>query len=457
MQAFVNSLVGWVVFKFLTDADVGYLDLETPKTKKIMCLAGWPLRYEGSSWIEQDAWTSWSEILLDQKAYIDQHECSSAVSIHLSNVMQGGCDKVNYPASALQRSLGLPLGRDINSTGDVITVGATWFLYLGLCLWFTTTVHDLALTSVHNHNDVLDLMGIRNKFPRFIRFSGWLIGYRPWKMMKQGSKALKIIAWVLLPFFTIWGLAMIALVWWPCAGIVYLFHPISLSRGAVFVNAVLFVLYGLAMTICGLVFIADADVRPMYAVTWETPVSKGGDICACGCTYNISANASISFTLIGVSVVWKAFIIGFRCLKGLRRSNWANLLTVMFPVPLNIYPVEWTQPDGSPIQHRTEQDPVQGELAFDPFALMDEQPESAQTILYLRPQPREEVHHNEKEVEGPVSTVRSKENEGRHVAIGCCGFPYWAKKEKNEPELSSVPEESEEDDPERERGDRSNV
>lgn len=96
----------------------------------------------------------------------------------------------------------------------------------------------------------------------------------------------------------------------------------------------------------------------------------------------------------------KAAFLAFRCLKGLRRrsscgfkvrtrrSQWANLLSVTFPVPLTLYSVDWLQADGKPIRFRTEvqlplaceltqqEMPVQGEVAFDPFAMMDEQPDS---------------------------------------------------------------------------------
>jgi len=429
VQAFINSLVGWVVFKFLTEADIGYLDLTNPRTKKILCVAGWPLRYESSGWFSQDAWTTWTEMAIDQRLYVKENEC---VVTEAQGGQRGVCDKVRFPASDLSNNLGFPLSKDTTSTGDLISIGSTWFLYLGLSLWFTMTVHELALTSVRNHNDVLDLIGVRQKFPKFIKFSGWVMGYTPFKKMRNCGKAVKILAWILLPVFIVWGIAAFSFIWCPVALVLYIFHPISLSRGAVFVFACLFVLYGLAMTICGIIFIADEDTRPMYAVTWQTQATKNEKFCSCGCTYHISMSASQTFTLIGLSAVWKAFIIGFRCLKGLRRSNWANLLTVMFPVPLNIYPVEWKDKDGRPIQHRTGDDPVQGELAFDPFALMDEQPDSAETILVVKPTPKKDMHHVAHEVEGPAATTTSKL--GKELHVGCCGFPYFGHVESKEPE-----------------------
>ena len=56
-------------------------------------------------------------------------------------------------------------------------------------------------------------------------------------------------------------------------------------------------------------------------------------------------------------------------------------------MPITIYSVEWRQGNGHPIRHRTEGQAVQDEVAFDPFAMMDEQPDSAFTTVHLRPEP----------------------------------------------------------------------
>jgi hypothetical protein len=100
-------------------------------------------------------------------------------------------------------------------------------------------------------------------------------------------------------------------------------------------------------------------------------------------------------------------------------------MTVTFAVPLNAYAVEWTQPDGQPIQHRKEGEPVQGELAFDPFALMDEQPDSAHTVVNLRPilvtDLCEEGGVNGRKIEGPHW---DKPRDFEY--IGPCGFPCGA-------------------------------
>merc|ERR1719253_1151716 len=95
----------------------------------------------------------------------------------------------------------------------------------------------------------------------------------------------------------------------------------------------------------------------------------------------------MNLATIGFVTIIKSIFIAFRCLKGLRRSQWANLLSVLFPVPITMYEVDWRQPDGQQIRHRVEGVPVQSEVAFDPFAMMDEQPESRHTTIHLKPEP----------------------------------------------------------------------
>ena len=73
--------------------------------------------------------------------------------------------------------------------------------------------------------------------------------------------------------------------------------------------------------------------------------------------------------------------MAFRCVKGLRRSQWANLITVLFSVPINVYPVTWGCLDVD--SEHSENEETQGEMAFDPFVLMDEQINSKALRLQL--------------------------------------------------------------------------
>merc|ERR1711971_928382 len=139
--------------------------------------------------------------------------------------------------------------------------------------------------------------------------------------------------------------------------------------------------------------------------------------------------------VIGLVVLLKALVLGFRCLKGLRRSNWANLLSVTFAVPLTTYNVEWNGPDGRIIRFRKDGEPVQGEPAFDPFAMMDEQDDSFETTVELRPVKMfvpsgdgngKLVSNTRRTIEGPGTLVSAELDLMELRAseyIGCCGFP----------------------------------
>merc|ERR1712232_922789 len=225
---------------------------------------------------------------------------------------------------------------------------------------------------------------------------------------------------------------------------VFIAYPIRLSRFCCFLVCLTAGIYSLALTIHSLYYISVPDRRPRYAVTWRTSPNT----CYCGCTYPVNQTICIRYFVIGVLSLVKSLFVAFRCLKGLRRSNWASLLSVMFPIPVNAYSVEWTTPKGLPIRHRKQDEPIQSELAFDPFALMDEQPESKSTQVSLRPEFVFEEYFDgtcrrwrrttKRNLLGPIQSLpdagskidRLKKNsDGKEVTvqkfeyIGCCGFP----------------------------------
>jgi len=98
-------------------------------------------------------------------------------------------------------------------------------------------------------------------------------------------------------------------------------------------------------------------------------------------------------------------------------------------VPLTTYAVEWTQADGQPIMFRTDK-MVQDELAFDPFAMMDEQPDSEFTTVTLKPSPiLTSSHRSVRALDGPRArqVLHMDPRQISHVTrteyVGCCGFP----------------------------------
>jgi len=211
----------------------------------------------------------------------------------------------------------------------------------------------------------------------------------------------------------------------------YAFYPVRLSRFAVFLTLIVTAVFGLTMTIIPLVYLVNLNQRPRYALVYRVPDYSYGD-CFCGCSYFINATSLVRIVMIGASVVFTSCLSAFRCLKGLRRAQWANLMSVLFPIPLTVYNVFWTTENGEPIEHRKEGEPVQSELAFDPFALMDEQPDSRFMTVKLKPEPAyEKIKQGHWKPFGDRGTDGPKVPElekGQVVQfpterIGCCGFP----------------------------------
>ncbi|CAE7759239.1 rnz, partial [Symbiodinium sp. CCMP2456] len=89
--------------------------------------------------------------------------------------------------------------------------------------------------------------------------------------------------------------------------------------------------------------------------------------CLCGCDYAVSNYALLQLVTIAVTSLVKSLMVAFRCLKGLRNAQWANLITVLFNIPINIYPVTWASIDAELPPGVTEETETQGEPAFDPF------------------------------------------------------------------------------------------
>merc|ERR1712190_374816 len=106
------------------------------------------------------------------------------------------------------------------------------------------------------------------------------------------------------------------------------------------------------------------------------------------CEYPLRPSAYLTVIFGTLAVILQSSALGLRALKGLRRSEWANLVSVTYIVPIEAFPVEWDRPaesGGGPIALRAPGEPVQDEPAFDPFCLMDEQPESGRLRPLLAP------------------------------------------------------------------------
>ncbi|CAK0814822.1 unnamed protein product, partial [Prorocentrum cordatum] len=261
------------------------------------------------------------------------------------------------------------------------------------------------------------------------------------KFHSRSGRLLGIgVAMIMGPLAAIWSCVVFLLLGVPLVALVFLWHPARMSRFGAFLAGLACGIYGLVLAVHNLITLCLPDIRPTYAVTWPL----AGSDCICGCVYPLNSHIVGQFAIIGAITVVKSLFLSFRCLKGLRRRNWANLLSVTFPVPVTAYAVEWVTPEGHPIKYRDREGPmkpVQGELAFDPFAMMDEQPDSAATSLHLRPVKTRRIMYNRRGKERPLRTLegpnaRAQEYTDRgQEYIGCCGFPCITSGKKGHFEL----------------------
>jgi len=419
-SSFIVAGIGMALYRFMLNIDVGFLALQTPVREKVECLSQWPERSKLSSWWNPDGWTEWYQYHSHPHLFISQHTCPP--QYHMNST---SCMKMDMHISDLQRKLALP-AVNYKRTDNLMEIYGHFFLYLSLCLWINVVFHDLALLSLRRHDSILDLYGIRATFPSFFRLwklNGlWSLrrlcrGKSPFggdSFLPKGSR--RLLAICMSPLFIVWFLIWLTVIMPVVIGATFLRNPIRLSRAGTFINAVLFGLYGILLMSQALFALGSAERwRPVYAVT--VIVSSGA--CTCGCDYPITDGACIQIFFMGLIISIQGLLLATRCLKGLRRSNWANLMTVMYTIPLTVFDVEWTQPDGEPITFRKPGEPVQGEPAFDPFALMDEQEESAFTTIQLEPVPIKKLGSCHK-LSGPVTPGL---NSTTPHFIGCCGFP----------------------------------
>ena len=255
---------------------------------------------------------------------------------------------------------------------------------------------------------------------------------------------------LLLPVIFFWSIAFFVFALVPVITAFFLCWPVRLSRFWTLVLSVGGFIYGLALVIHMIVFFISPSHRAHFAVTWGVDgvdASGATTRCTCGCSYPISNAVILGHVSIGSVAALRCMLIALRCLKGLRRANWANLLSVTYTVPVAVFDVVWyheiDMPEGKkrnePIKHRKYGEPVQGELAFDPFALMDEQPGSATTTVELKPTPYEikvvkkngveEIRLTSRALRQPKAPRTQKDLVENYAlekkeAVGCCGFPY---------------------------------
>mmetsp|Transcript_45580 Transcript_45580/g.105283 ORF Transcript_45580/g.105283 Transcript_45580/m.105283 type:complete len:459 (-) Transcript_45580:102-1478(-) len=430
LMSFMTAAAGVTIFSYMVSADPGYLDLEQPKHEEALCLTRWPLRHKTESWWSKEMWMVWYSYRSDMLEYVEEHTCTP------EPLIPEHCATISVPLHQTSRNLGIPLGRaeDYRHSNDILEIYALLFLVLTMCMWMAVVAHDLALLTREYRHEVLDLSGIDRQFPWLRKLccfcSFWELRTR--LLERKPGFLGQIIATLML----VWGVFVFLLLMCPLAMLLFVRHPVKLARVQVFILCVAFAVMSLTLAFSSLAHLSAVAERPAYAITWVAGP------CTCGCVFPFKQEGIWRVLSISAIVCYKSLMLGLRCLKGLRRANWANLMTVTFAVPMTAYPAEWTRADGTPIQYREEGDPVQGEPAFDPFAMMDEQQDSALMTIDLRPS-RTADNLSKEKLAGSGPKVAFKEEEISNAEeIGCCGFPYLAQDmsvpfDDDEPKLCS--------------------
>lgn len=396
------------VFQYLHNANVGYLDLAAPAHQEIVCKLP----------------------RAECRRVSDPVRCTVEVEDH--TFWRGGAVDLNFssPCPALPASMAgqtcynpsLPLASVVGEAGLLHTVNSgvnpfkLWsilFLVLTSLLSLSIVIHDLALLEERLRPRILSIPNLRYATPCL-----WdcLCCARCRRCMQRLRTRRRCCWLVLVPLTLVVQSIVFMAVVYPFSLFVCLISPVRMSRMMVFLSGILCILWSVVFVLVTTLF----DYQ-QYAVLWSTRAEEDLESCVCLCEFPLSRAVIIRIAVLGLGVCWHSLNFILRALKGLRRGQWANMFSVLYSVPIEAFPVVWERPNGAPLNWRTEGQAIQSEPAFDPFCLMDEQPESAWTRATLVPAVKTE---EEKFIWEPYTGNMETE-------IGCCGFPRPARDDED--------------------------
>jgi len=387
------------VYQYLRGANVEYLDLEAPANKDIVCKLPRDECRDAKHPVT-------CMVLLEDTRFWRGMNLSDPCPALPSSLSGQSCRNPTLPLSSIMGDLASL--RTVNNTMNPFKLWSVLFLVLMSLLSLCIVIHDLALLEERLRPRILSLPNMRYGMPLLWKCLKSCRCRRPRNALWRFSRVL----WVLVvPFWALFqAVAFMGLVY-PFSLLMFVVAPVAMSRVMVFLSAILCMMWSIVFVIVMGLF--DAQV---YAVLWAVPEPVSNQTCLCLCQYPLTRSVVIRVILLGVGVCWHSFNLTLRALKGLRRGQWANMFSVLYAVPVEVFPVVWHRPEdegGGPVRGRKEGEPVQDEPAFDPFCLMDEQPRSAWTRALILP-----VALTEQQRMGwepYTGTLDTK--------IGCCGFP----------------------------------
>merc|ERR1712048_895283 len=157
------------------------------------------------------------------------------------------------------------------------------------------------------------------------------------------------------PLSIVWQGAVFLLVIYPLVIVASLFtHPVRMSRVSVFLSAIFCALWSVTF-LANLIF--KVVTGKVYTLAWNADrKTKDAEDCICFCMYPLRDSTVIHLVQLDLVVLVCSANIALRALKGLRYARWANLFSLLYSVPIEIFPVEWERPEevgGGPIRYRS--------------------------------------------------------------------------------------------------------
>jgi len=442
----LTSVFIFSVFQYLHSANVEYLNLGSPAYEGIVCK------------------------LPRAECLNDTDPVACMVEFTDRRFWRGL--NLSSPCPALPDSLegqtclnpSLPLASIMGDKGALHTVSnglnpfklwSVLFLILTSLLSASIVIHDLALLEDRLRPKILSIPKLRYAIPCL-----WdcmrIVQCRRRMLSLWGRN--RCVWFFLLPFWTLFQAVLFMAVMYPFSLLVCLFvAPVRMSRIMVFLSGILCMLWSVVFVTVTALF----RHTQLYAVLWSVSEPRLGISCVCWCEFPLSDSVVIRIVALGLGMCWHSLSLTLRALKGLRRGQWANMFSVLHAVPIEAFPIRWDRAmssssrlelgllthgapptpgacsgggedsfaDGvgfdhrrTPVRWRREGEPVQSEPAFDPFCLMDEQPESAWTCALIVPVSMA-AKGDSQELEQTQHLIWEPYTGNLDTEIGCCGFP----------------------------------
>lgn len=429
-------MVIFTVFQYLADANVAYLDLRRPQFSEIRCYLPNELCLGASQ-------PAQCMLTLDSKQFVEDLALRSTCPFQPAIVRKQRCESISLPLVDILDQASL---RSADHGFNPLRAWSQLFLILVVVETIAIMLHDLFLLNEparfqaqgydpRNDTDkIITLYDMKSETPLLWKCVMFLCPQQSdIDVRRQDDRTLcrgcqlgkKCWSVIVRPWCWFFKAVFFILASFPYTFVMFVVSPRRMSRIAVFAANIFCMICALAFVIFSLYSIS---YDMLYVLLWSEPeASASGTHCVCSCNYPLRRSVNIRFIVFGFSIFLNSLNLAMLTLKGLRWAHWANMISVLYPVPIGVFPVEWTRPirkGGGPTRWREDGAPVQGEPAFDPFCLMDEQPESGRTRPGIAPV---KIGCDEPSPTVALGQLRRVMTDEVDTEVGCCGFPQLAR------------------------------